>query len=351
MTKKYKANEKGLVSIISIMLIILIITVITLSLATLTRRNLRQSVDEQLSTQALYAAETGINDAITKIKDSTLTGNISDCNSTGPGQLFSSNILDSNSNVRYTCVLVDQTPDNINTDLTTGSLKNFKLDDSSGPISSLTFTWKSTDPNVTPVFSCPAGDGCLLSSSSWGDRLGLFRARLIPIPAGTLTRSTMANVIDIIGYPGPNSTGVTSSTMTAADKSKMLFASCSAATKACTITVSGLATPGDYFVQMYSYYKDINVTITGQTGSPGVTTRFTGAQAVIDATGASGDVLRRVKVNVSTGANSGLNQSLNNMPVYGLSVGDSLCKRFTTNSSGTSEDTNGYAPGFTCNPF
>lgn len=330
---KNRINSRGIISIVSIILVTLIITVITLSLASLTRRGLRQSIDEQLSSQALYAAESGINDALKKIKDtvSPLTSNVDSCDQTGtdPGLVFNSPVL--SSNVKYTCVLVDQTPGSIVTDVSTSGVKSYIVEGTSGAINSLAFDWKSADPSATQSFpGCSsATTGCYLSSSGWGSRIGLLRARLIPYVASGLTRANMSNVIDIVAYPG--SVGGWSSSMTASSAVRQGNLAGSCASNVCSVTISGLnggndTNPGKYYLQLYSYYKDINVTVTGNAGA----TTFKGAQAVIDATGSASDIVRRVKVTIP------LSTSTDFSP-FTLNIGNNLCKRFTVNGSGIND--------------
>lgn len=349
----HKNKEKGLVSIISVILIVLIITVITLSLASLTRRGLRQSLDEQLSAQAQYAAETGVNDAVEKLKaNSQYTA--SDCSQTGGSDSnnLTNNVLNAEKNIRYTCVTVNPLPTNLNTDVTPSGIKSYLIKDyNNNPIKSLTLNWGSTNTgaSVNVTTPCTTTSGCFAPSSSWGDRLGVLRARLI----STAAKNTSTNkVLDIIAYPGAKESNVTDEILdgSSSPKSKLLFAKCS--NGKCEVSINNLpnvSPPDDYYLQLYSYYKDINVTITGVTYA-NVDVVFKGAQASIDSTGASGDVLKRVRVTVPLGSSSTLS-NYNNLPPFNLIVGDELCKRFYTNSSVTAEDTTGYPAGFTCNPF
>ena len=334
---KHKLNQNGLVTIVSIILIVLIITVITLSLATLIRRELRQSIDEQLSSQALYAAESGINDAIKKISDGTITGSVTGCDQTSPEGVFSNQTISSDENVRYTCILVNQTPPVISTDIQKETVKSYPIISSTGQtVSSLTFTWKSLDSAFTPnIAGCDRFDfnRCLRAYNTWGNRLPLLRVRLLPYPSSDFTSSI--NPIDVIAYPGPRS-GVSDSTLTLTPnglRQKMLFATCSSTNKNCTVSISGLGSGGDlsgrYYLQIYSYYGSTNIKINGK-DQLGGEIKFSGAQAEIDATGVAQDVLRRMKVYVTLNQTSAL-------PNFTLGVGDKLCKRFTTNASGTAD--------------
>jgi Tfp pilus assembly protein PilX len=340
---KQKLNQKGLVTIVSVIIIVIIITIITLSLAALTRRGLRQSLDEQLSTQAQYAAESGVNAAIKLINDKIITSNVDNCNQTGvSGGKFEKNIL--NENVKYSCVLVDLTSDTISTDLASESIKVYPLVDPNGLlINTLNIKW-SNPSNLSTPLSCSTQPSCLTNQTGWGVRPGLLRVKLIPYPTTGLQRSAIdSGAIDITAYPFAI-TGYGNSADASITKNHVLAALATTCDGRgiCSINVTGLSSPGRYYVQLYSYYASTtNVNITG-TNSSGTAVKFTGAQATIDSTGISQDIVKRLRVKVALDASS-------NLPIYALSSGESLCKRFTTNAAATANAdalTNTNCPAF-----
>ena len=71
------------------MILMIVVGLIVLGFAQISRRNQRQALDRQLSTQAFYAAETGVNDAANLIKTAVQAGTVvaakPDCTSTGGG--------------------------------------------------------------------------------------------------------------------------------------------------------------------------------------------------------------------------------------------------------------------------
>lgn len=324
LNRTLKDDQRGLITIVSIILIIIIITIITLSLSSLTRRELRQSLDEQLSSQALYAAESGVNDAVKAINNNPATGDeISDCNE-GLAFTGGSNIL--GDNIRYTCVLIDKSPESIVTDLTPYAVKTYLLDASVGNIDTLTFTWTNTDDSTVEFPDCDNAEGCLIPSTQWGNRLALLRLRLFAAPTtGGLKRFDFTNALDITAHPYVVNGGLEES-----GNNQVLEGSCFGTSCRVTIDVGNV---NSYYLQAYTYYRDAKLTITGTSSEPGSPDiQFIGAQAEIDATGAAADVVRRIRVNVPLG-----NFSSNELPVSGVTIGDKLCKRFITNTSGTSD--------------
>src|SRR3954464_6641054 len=60
--KNAKLNsEAGMASFLIVMILMLVITLIVIGFAQVTRRNSREALDRQLSSQAFYAAESGVN--------------------------------------------------------------------------------------------------------------------------------------------------------------------------------------------------------------------------------------------------------------------------------------------------
>lgn len=344
---EHNKEQAGLVSIVSVMLITLIITVITLSLASLTRRSLRQSLDEQLSTQAQYAAESGINDAIKKI-ESGLNTDVTSCqqtgSSTGKGALFPDNTLSGADNVRYTCVLISRTSNEIVTDVKRDGVKSYELTPESGAISSLTFTWRNTNNDMPETTNCISSSGCLTNAGSWGRRLGLLRIRLVS--GDTLSQENFSKFIDVVGYPGTID-GSNENTISGVTFPANYFTASKCVEGSCSLVINNLSQPGrtKYFMQAYSYYKDLNLTVTGAKVGGGGGVVFTGAQATIDVTGAARDVVKRVQVRVPI-SNSVSESNYSSLPPFTLGVGDKLCKRFSTNSSSTTDEVPDTCPAF-----
>lgn len=69
-----KANQEGMVAIITTMVIMVVVTLVVSSFALIVRREQQQSLDRQLSTQAFYAAESGISAAYDALQKNKLTG-------------------------------------------------------------------------------------------------------------------------------------------------------------------------------------------------------------------------------------------------------------------------------------
>ena len=63
-------DDKGLVSFMITIIMMLVITLIVIGFTQVSNRNRRESLDRQLSTQAFYAAESGVNEALKVLRTS-----------------------------------------------------------------------------------------------------------------------------------------------------------------------------------------------------------------------------------------------------------------------------------------
>ncbi len=315
------------------MFIMILLTLIVLGFAHISRREQRQSLDTQLNTQAFYAAESGINDAITKLKALSLTDptgilqtNYTECNP--PNSFASSTNAKLNSevdgtNITYSCLLVNPKP----ASLVYGNIDQvphvIPIVAATGNISTITINWQAKDG--TADFNCPGSGGypdlapAGSSPGDWTCATGLLRADIVPVD--TVSRGVLnANLRTLFLYPRPNPPA--SYTIGSAT-GQIVGAKCSVAATPRYCGVSLDVTTfgsGKFYMRLSSLYKASSVVITAQNGAA-TPVELTGAQAVIDSTGKANDILRRVQVRVSLNA-------LGNGPFPSAAIqsGDTICK-------------------------
>jgi Tfp pilus assembly protein PilX len=202
---KRSINQRGMVSLVICMLLMIVISLMTLSFATLSRREQRQALDKQLSTQAFYAAETGVNDATKAILDGSLTTDISDCSATEQAKINPTginNVLDAASSISRTCVLVDQTPSQID-DLVGENASTVFLVSASG-LSSVDVYWENDSAVSTPVFptTVDTAGGAFSSDAGWNNNTpGVLTIQLIPANFPTSRFGIQFGMIYVFGYP------------------------------------------------------------------------------------------------------------------------------------------------------
>lgn len=376
-------NEQGMVSILVTMIMIVVITLIVLGFAQVSRRNQREALDDQLSTQAYYAAESGVDAAIDYL--SAHTGYQKD--TVGNGQcgtfistLGNTNVLDLPTKTEYTCLMVDTEPSNLNiAPLTQQSNTILHLANTdTEPFTALKFTWAPQNPLGFPAGTC-SGSGAngttLPTYASWKCPYGLLRLDLVDTSSAAITNASVESGQDAMSFyfiPSYQSGGVFVNTTKvtwpptaqAVDPTQP-YNSCTSNTSGCPVQVipvhctnptaptngncsieldlynaAGVAGGStDYYGRMSMMYQDSSsVDITGGDSTDPITpsgggVQFIGGQALIDSTGQSGDELRRVQVRVPIAASSG------NLPQDGLQTTDTLCKQLSDGPSLSTQDT------------
>lgn len=313
-------DERGMASFLITLFIMMVIGLIIIGFAQLTRRDQRQSLDRQLSVQANYAAETGINDAVRYLQTNP-NFEKTDCGEASPGQLLSgyNNVLDAGSNISYSCVLIDATPGDLRKqDIGFSSNVVFPVQLASGAgINSITFQWAAKSASNTAT-SCPNAYNYPVNRNP-ACQIGLLRIDMVPygLAASPSRTNFIDNLFTVFAHPvvgGPTSVGYTTnagSNPTATD------GGCSA--NVCTLTVSISGGTNRYFVRLNSIYALSDVTITANGGGPG--NELVGAQAVIDSTGVASDVTKRIQVRIPLAGTDSL-------PGFAIQTQNSQCKRF-----------------------
>lgn len=319
-------------AIIVTMVTMVVISLIVLGFATISRREQGQTLDQQLSTQAFYAAESGVEDARHVITAAIADGKDvpakEDCDSNTAAGSYDPNyptgagtVLDSAHNVSYSCLLVDPTPTSL--DYNGVGTDNIIVPiNASGPITRLVVTWKPTNAPTGSPSTCPSSaTNSFKLQSKWNCGYGLLRMDMVPTD-GALTRAGLAsNRLTAFFIPTRNSATGQLSYAGNTNKLNVVAADCGlgASHTECSATIVGLAGHRNISLRLNSLYQPSDLTITPFNG--GSALELSGAQAVVDVTGKANDVLRRIQVRVPVGA-AGESAS------FAIQTNGSLCKRF-----------------------
>lgn len=340
--QQIRRSESGMVSIMTTMVLMIVISLVVLGFAQVSRRNQRESLDRQLSTQAFYAAESGVNDVRQLIEtavnnDTAISGKTS-CSDNGTGGFYLSlnPDIDSAHNVKYSCVTVNTSPSLLRySDVGTTSIIIPMSSGTGAPFNTITLNWQSKTNSSTPTAGCPTTVNSVFSPvSNWTCGYGVLRFDLVPTASNSLTADklrddTMTSFVvpfssggsPTIAYPAgsPASTNNTAS---------LVGAKCT--NSGCSLTINGLTSLNQqsYAMRISSIYQDVGLQISATDPSGGALP-IQGAQVVIDSTGKAQDVLRRIQVNVPL-----RNNSQNQLSDFGLQSTDSICKRFSVMSGG-----------------
>lgn len=321
---KHSNKQSGFVSIIVSITFVIIISLVATSFALLARREARQALDRQLSTQAFYAAESGVNDAVFKVNNNTL-GDVDECSN-----VSSVGDPDLGNNLSYTCVLVDQEPTSLDYS-SVGTEKSIIIRVQSAnnvPIKTLQFSWQADDNNTTFTTFTNHELPDKNANQNGLDKTGIIRATIIPGNAPFSRNNLIENSQTYFLYPNAHSsagqTGTRAYIAGRADQGGFINGRCNVGStpRFCNSEVTGLDTvlgTSTVYVRVKSIYKASKLTIRAL-DSGGGQLAFTNAQAQIDATGKANDVLRRIQVRVP------LNNSYY-YPEFALETGDDICKR------------------------
>ncbi len=352
---KLNDQSSGFVSILVCVTIMIILSLITIGFARLMQREARQALDRQLSTQAFYAAESGVNDAIAIAKHFP-TEEKTDCLTNNPGSPYN-NLnpdLDGTNNVAYTCLLVNPAPgtlvyDEIGVDRSTVT----KLQAEPGQhFNRISISWQSSDPNHVDNFR---GNGAMVlpRTTEWNETTGVLRVSLYPVPLnGDVpapgNRATLAaQARTYFLYPQEDTGGAPGAPNTinyngVDTDGSIVSGKCSdtRTPRRCTVelNVSSLGSGYMYYMRLRSIYNKVGAEISAYEGSN--QRNLVGAQIMVDSTGKTSDVFRRIQVRIPT-------QKYFDLPEYAIETADDICKRITVapNFMNDECDPNGPPPG------
>lgn len=327
------ARSAGVVSLMVTMVMMIVISLVVLGFAEISRNEQRNTLDEQLSTQAYYAAESGVNDARVAINAQIAAGAaVQDKTSCGnQGSYTLNSTVDAAHNVSYTCVLVNTAVPSLVYDV--GYTSTVVPVISGGPaFGSLTLSWKLPSGTAGSAAGCYTDTGSLKNfpvatgSGQWGCDYPVLRVDMLDANGALARADWNANTSTFFFVPF-NSNSVADNAGLGAHGTATA-ARCDAT--ACTARITGVAGT-KYYLRITTLYRtNSQLTITNTGGAT-----FTGAEATIDSTGKAQDVLRRILVAIDlTDANARA------IPSAGLITEDSVCKRFgvTTGSFNVYDD-------------
>ena len=317
-------SERGFAAIIIAITLVIITSLLVVGFARLMRNEQNQVTNRQLSNQAYYAAESGINDAAKALsKGFNVNKNICPplvLTDTTPGASYlknnniSSTAVGVSTAVQWTCLLIDQTPLSLEfnpvSNVTPKVYRFSGRDADTGTIvktpKSISFSWQDASATNTNTASVSGVTNNSFPKAAAWPYIGMLRVSITPInyPVDrmTLKNSTYTAYL----FPTKNSTVTSRDYNPGSDKSGDIFnGGCGAVPpgpRLCTSTITNLPSDAtEYLVTMRSIYSPTNVSVSIKDDSPTpVTLRIFGAQTKIDSTGRSQDVLKRLQVRIPT---------------------------------------------------
>ncbi len=339
-----KNTEQGLVSIIVVMVLMGVLVLISTSFALLIRREQRQALDRQLSTQAFYAAESGVNDAVDQLPG--IAGDVTDCKT---GGISGKAPINSNDNVDHTCVLIDQSPNElIYNPISTDSSQVVRLETSDGtPIDYIDISWQRDKSDNNDQFVSNSNTTHLLPQNGVNDPktdnftqnngTGMIQVGVMPLTAlnhNSLTQAARSYFLYPVAGPS-NVSPLSSRDASSSQDAQFIDGNCNKSNNPgykanhlynCNAEIKFSSPSNVVYLRLKSIYLPTAANIRIYSG--GVRKDIVGAQAVIDSTGKAQDVLRRIQVRVPL-------KGSYSYPEYSVDTGDSICKRMAFAQPGT----------------
>lgn len=373
MSKSYVANnsdERGLIAIFVALIITTILALTTIGFGRIMNREYRQAVDRDLSTQAFYAAQSGLSDASEYIAANSAGATVPQKNTCQTNQSISPYTdfrpnLSGDNQVGYSCLLFDGNIFDLRFDnLQPNKPRVFKVTPSG--LDKFLFSWQDNqgDQGFKAVEDYPK----FYDQVNWntiGGRTGALEVTIFPVYDGDSVRNALrGDQLSYIMYPAAGAPtfntnpGITPGGITAVVARGQCnnsyrtgfdayFPGATTAYACNNIVYNDLTNNFTgvkiFYIRVTALYNPINLMIRGANAVAPVA--LPGAQAQVDVTGKSNDVLRRLQTRVTLTPNLAI-------PDYSIRTADSLCKRIripvlTTNTFGSArvDDAEGAAAG------
>jgi len=339
-----KTTQTGFVSIITVLFLSILITLFTLGFARVMIKGQQNTLNSQLSSQAFYAAETGVNDAIKAIQAGFVPPiEDNDCNPLNPNTKTQ---LQTQIPIEYTCQLVSSGVKDIQYSASADAPRTFPLFTNGELVTGkdITIDWEGSGDGKNSYLNTyhPAtGDQtALLKANEWGEAPAMLRIAVYTLPSGADRAAFNDNQKTIFLTPmklAESDDEVKIGFNSIADGS-VVSGGCKNVTAtrkyACRVSLdmSGVAnfTPQTYntvFIRVLPIYHKTDIDIyfndKGQYNQTSEQkTSLFNAQYSIDSTGRSNDVYRRIQVRIP------YNEVTN--PPNGVMSSD-FCKKFIFN--------------------
>ncbi|HSX28517.1 MAG TPA: hypothetical protein VLF60_03675 [Candidatus Saccharimonadales bacterium] len=342
--KRYKKQQQsGVVSLFTVIFFTVLVTVLTVGFVRIMINERRQSTDEDLTTRAYYAAESGVEDAKRALQqyypnqaDHTKL-NADTCDApVGYSKTISSNL-----SVGYSCMLMDLNPQDIEATLPgDGTSMQWPIrSQGDASFNKIRISWHNLSDQVdgTPV-AIRSTSSPNPTYASWKDGTGtpypaMLRLQMFGYPkSGTFGR-TQIDANNRVGFLDPTNSSSSGDfpinnldANTAPQDTKCTTDTSVFGGYACqaTIVINPGIDPGTnyLYLRLKALYDQNGTKVKVELLNGATVVNTQDAQVAVDVTGRAGDVFRRVQSRVSLPTDTSL------LPEFAVESGDNICKRF-----------------------
>jgi hypothetical protein len=329
--KSLRSNEHGMVAIVITSVLMIVISLIVLGFTQTVRREQRQALDRQLSTQAFYAAESGVNLARKVINEQLANGEPTDKTSCDESGRYSGKYqIDTSTGSQITCLLVQPNLTSYEYQGVGTDAKVFKLTGAGGvSIPYIGISWEA-DPKVAYA-GCAAAVPAIPFPAAWSCSEPVLRVDIVPLGASMSQGTLQASQFTSFLYPknGASISPVLSGNGTGANIGTISAVNCASVPFGgnkyrCSAEIQIALPVNSYGVRIMGIYKTASVSITPKDSTHSPITLIDG-QIIVDSTAKAVDVARRIqaRITVSSGAS--------NAPDFPIQTGGALglCKQYT----------------------
>lgn len=341
MPRDSSIDQNGFASLVIALIMVIVLGLTTVGFAELMRKEERNALDKQLSSQAYYAAESGINDAARAL-NAGFNEKKTKCDPMTPADIASlgdaaakaaataylaDNRLRDSSDLAYTCLTINPAPETyewnqVNTDQSkVVTMTGVNPDDgvTITPIGTLEVSWQDASNNSPAV---PGSSTDFEKGADW-PYIGVLRVGLTPLASGGIRRESLINdTYTSYLYPNASSAPIASDSAasTGTASGNIVRGNCNDARQPlrCSVRITNL-TQANYLMTLRSVYKGSRVSVRAF-AFDGSQLALRNGQTVVDATGKAQDVLRRVQVRIPS-------KSTYDHPDAGIQSMSGICKQ------------------------
>lgn len=334
-------NQQGMAAMVVVTILMFVISIIVLGFAQVIRREQRNSLDHQLSTQAYYAAESGLNLAQKRITENLSTiSDITSCqdrNGLQNNYRISTADLNIGENAEITCLLISTKMRTLEyQSVGMSSVPVLVKADGGGIISDIFVSWETAGSTnlsgCTTTTTFPAGS----EAAPWECTQGVIRLDMVPL-ADTTPNALKNNQYTSFFTPSRSSSASSSVPFAAGSMNNVVPIQCinpaggpgTDTPRKCTVRISGLS-GNAYALRLMSVYRESNVSVFAKNGSSTVT--LIEGQVEIDSTAKAADVLKRVQARMPLSGSK--------VPDFAVTAGGGVCKRYQISGGVPSIDGN-----------
>ena len=341
--KKLSKTEKGMAAFIVVGVLMTVATLIIIGFATMTRREQRQALDQQLSAQARYAAEAAINQKIAEFRSDPSAILAGSNNCSDKGQTFSGA-----TEIQTTCVRINTAPGPLDFDEVTSedSLVTW-LDPGTDIVDKIVITWQLPKSSATGG-DCRSGGYGTLPGTLPANDIGMIRFDLTSVNEANFSRNSLKwGTLSGLLMPKSSSPNTSSYSWTpnvswnspsTPPTGPVVFGAC---TDPAVNAPSGEEmykayaeidvpnTGSQYLLRLRGVYKTNRIRVIGYDVA-GDVVLFTGSQVAIEATARVNDIVQRVQVRIPAGS-----PPANVLPDEALNVSNGVCKLLQTEPNST----------------